>query len=477
MAKKLEEHLYRSAKTKEEYIDPATLKFRLHLIAKGGGILKPDDEEYGTEGQSDQSGSNVISRTSSGAYSGAGKDGSNKHYSVPNSRNNIQQTVPTESLSRGPENSSELMAGGVGLPLNNMLLQQMSNQAARSSILETKESSVSGTQVSMIPRQGMTEKIVIQQQRRLLLLRHTSKCTSGPSCRTQYCSQMVSVWKHIKKCRDNSCKISHCLSSRCVLNHYRKCKREGNTASCAICGPVMKHARQSGEGSEFRNGAVGWGQDDMSADEFDAFAFSDESPELPDSLDDIISFSEDAKIDVVVDDLYDSVMTQLGNIEPLDAFPMRELNTAPKSIGGDKPIPQDIGNLPLALNPQRNVEIAQQYAGQSEILGNLQAQTQTQLKNDSGSPILELQKELKQKQLLSQLIHQQKVNYYSRLRTDRISPMFSHHRSLFARRTFSARIENCSKSLRSPQICNRHSNFRRSRLFASSYMNSMISSN
>jgi hypothetical protein len=232
----------------------------------------------------------------------------------------------------------------------------------------------------------------------------------------------------------------------------------------------MKHARQSGEGSEFRNGTVGWGQDDMGADEFDAFAFSDESPELPDSLDDIISFSEDAKIDVVVDDLYDSVMTQLRNIEPLDAFPTRELNTMPKSIGGDKPIPQ-------ALNPQRNVEITQQYAGQSEILGNLLAQTQTQLKNDSGCSILELQKELEQKQLLSQLIQKQKVNYFSRLRTYRISPMFSHRRSLFARRTSSARIENCSKSLRSPQICNRHSNFRRSRLFASSYMNSMISSN
>ena len=35
MAKSLEEHLYRSAQTKEEYLDPSTLKKRLQLIAHG----------------------------------------------------------------------------------------------------------------------------------------------------------------------------------------------------------------------------------------------------------------------------------------------------------------------------------------------------------------------------------------------------------------------------------------------------------
>ena len=35
MAKRLEEHLYRSAQTKEEYLDPSTLKKRLQLIAHG----------------------------------------------------------------------------------------------------------------------------------------------------------------------------------------------------------------------------------------------------------------------------------------------------------------------------------------------------------------------------------------------------------------------------------------------------------
>ena len=40
MAKKLEEHLYRSALTKEEYVDQSTLKKRLQMIAHGLGVPK-----------------------------------------------------------------------------------------------------------------------------------------------------------------------------------------------------------------------------------------------------------------------------------------------------------------------------------------------------------------------------------------------------------------------------------------------------
>lgn len=379
MAKKLEEHLYRSARTKEDYIDPATLKFRLHLIAKGG-ILKPDDDEYGVEILDDSVGS-VISKTSSGAQSlgiGTGKDLSNKIYSGTGMRNN-RQAVPKANVSRGPENISP-MAGNVGLPMNNMPLQRMSSQATGSSFSDTQD--------SRIPRQEKTDDIVIQQQRRLLLLRHASKCTSGPTCRTQHCSQMVSVWKHLKKCRDNSCKLSHCLSSRCILNHYRKCKREGNFTSCTICGPVIL---QSGEG--IYNGAAGWRHDDTSADEFDKFVFGSE--ELTCTSEDMIGFPENVKIDGVVDDLYDSVMSQLGDIEPLDAFPIHKQNIAPTNI--------------IQSLQQRSVGITDQQVGQSETLDILQTQSQPQLKIDSGCSILELQKELEQKQLLSQLIQQQKV--------------------------------------------------------------------
>ena len=87
------------------------------------------------------------------------------------------------------------------------------------------------------------KKVIRQQQKRLILLRHASKCNKGPSCKTKFCPQMVVLWKHMKKCRDKSCKTPHCLSSRCVLNHYRICKGENRTNSCGVCAPVMKHIR------------------------------------------------------------------------------------------------------------------------------------------------------------------------------------------------------------------------------------------
>jgi hypothetical protein len=67
------------------------------------------------------------------------------------------------------------------------------------------------------------EKVVRQQQQRLLLLRHASKCTAGAACKTKFCPKMVELWRHMKQCRDKNCQTAHCLSSRCVLHHYRIC--------------------------------------------------------------------------------------------------------------------------------------------------------------------------------------------------------------------------------------------------------------
>lgn len=83
-------------------------------------------------------------------------------------------------------------------------------------------------------------KLIQQQQQRLMILRHASKCKLGSSCNVRYCSQMVSLWNHMKKCRNKDCKTPHCLSSRMVLNHYRMCKRKGTTATCKVCGPLYQ---------------------------------------------------------------------------------------------------------------------------------------------------------------------------------------------------------------------------------------------
>ncbi len=87
------------------------------------------------------------------------------------------------------------------------------------------------------------EKVVRQQQQRLLLLRHASKCTAGPACKTKFCGKMVELWGHMKQCRDKNCQTAHCLSSRCVLHHYRICKAENRTASCEVCSTVLSQGK------------------------------------------------------------------------------------------------------------------------------------------------------------------------------------------------------------------------------------------
>lgn len=96
------------------------------------------------------------------------------------------------------------------------------------------------------PEAAQKKKVIMQQQQRLLLLRHASKCKAGQACSTKFCNQMVTLWRHMKTCRDKNCKTSHCLSSRCVLNHYRICKSQGKTATCEVCGPVMSQIRLHG---------------------------------------------------------------------------------------------------------------------------------------------------------------------------------------------------------------------------------------
>merc|ERR1712238_467639 len=101
-----------------------------------------------------------------------------------------------------------------------------------------------GVGVGAVGAGGDPERVIRQQQQRLLLLRHASKCKLGSACTTKFCAQMKPLWQHMKKCRDRDCTTRHCQSSRCVLTHYRICKSQGNTATCEICGPVMEHIRK-----------------------------------------------------------------------------------------------------------------------------------------------------------------------------------------------------------------------------------------
>ena len=94
-------------------------------------------------------------------------------------------------------------------------------------------------------KQQMDHKaeILRQQQQRLLMLRHASKCTNenGMCTFSASCHAMKILWHHIKSCKDNNCKTKHCISSKYVLSHYSNCK--DNT--CERCFPVRDAMRNS----------------------------------------------------------------------------------------------------------------------------------------------------------------------------------------------------------------------------------------
>jgi TAZ zinc finger len=110
--------------------------------------------------------------------------------------------------------------------------------------IETKEPIAKIAPISTSSEAKQTEretdraKVLHQQQQRLLLLRHASKCeaATGQCTITIHCDQLKDLWKHIGKCKDKDCKMLHCVSSRFVLSHYHRCK----DLACVVCSPIRK---------------------------------------------------------------------------------------------------------------------------------------------------------------------------------------------------------------------------------------------
>ena len=90
------------------------------------------------------------------------------------------------------------------------------------------------------------QKVLKQQQQRLLLLRHASRCPHDDeeiNCpATPHCRSMKTLWKHVLVCKDQVCSTSHCVSSRYVLSHYSKCRE----SECPLCKPVRDAIKRSG---------------------------------------------------------------------------------------------------------------------------------------------------------------------------------------------------------------------------------------
>lgn len=224
MAKSLEEHLYRSAQTKEEYLDSSTLKKRLQLIAHGLELHRSTSSES----------ANGISNSQK---SNSDLTGNN----APLESQQLQQYLQMNS----PDQMG--MSGNfTGMGLSG----SMSGQTSVAGGNDTSIGIGGGISDSYDdPTILQKKKVIKQQQQRLLLLRHASKCKEGPNCKTKFCKQMTELWHHMKQCRDKNCNKAHCLSSRCVLNHYRICKVQGKTNTCEVCGPVMEKIKRQDEES------------------------------------------------------------------------------------------------------------------------------------------------------------------------------------------------------------------------------------
>lgn len=354
MAKSLEEHLYRSAKSKADYTDLNTLKKRLQAIAHGleihrssspgnsvtseqstglaqlGVSLRNNNDETNSQnsnfsvtaavrstmgtpvvsgqgnvqGNSDvlnmimqgsqQQGNTLLSNPGNaihlqGGAATARQQGDNWSMnqevrsgnlliphatafqeqdqgnifpmSAQNSGNLMSdQRNPSQMTSKMQNNSQDtnLFSSASSLQPNvtdfdgtsdsNLMIQEQSAVAGWGLLMPSNETSETNDSSILAkfqdPTASQKKKVIVQQQQRLLLLRHASKCTIGLQCSTKFCDQMVTLWKHMKTCRNKNCKTSHCLSSRCVLNHYRICKSNGRTSTCEVCGPVMLRIKQ-----------------------------------------------------------------------------------------------------------------------------------------------------------------------------------------------------------------------------------------
>lgn len=237
------------------------------------------------------------------------------------------------------------------------------------------------------------EKVVRQQQQRLLLLRHASKCTAGTSCKTKFCGKMVELWRHMKQCRDKNCQTAHCLSSRCVLHHYRICKAENRTATCEVCSTVLNNGKSfvSGKGSLDDQGRNIDLMEQLAIEHAEQDELDDSS--LMKAAQNVVSFSQDSAGIAFDTSQYQSQMQAL--------MQQQTQTTGAASNSGT------VNGMFPFQSLQGNAITSQQYQQQQHALNN---QTAQNLQQFSGINIpLSIQQQQKQQAILLQMqAHQQK---------------------------------------------------------------------
>jgi hypothetical protein len=96
-----------------------------------------------------------------------------------------------------------------------------------------------------IPESMEVSPRIKNKRKRLLLLRHASRCTIDERqevCSvTPHCAMMKRLLRHMREgCLDkNRCQVAHCASTRRILTHYRRCR----DPECPVCARVRRHVR------------------------------------------------------------------------------------------------------------------------------------------------------------------------------------------------------------------------------------------
>ncbi|GBG24486.1 Histone acetyltransferase HAC5 [Hondaea fermentalgiana] len=216
LARRLEVALYKQSKSKEEYMDPATLRQRVRELAKASTAQQ--QQQIATK-----SGAGMHPTAAAQQQAQAMRRAAAVNGQQPQQQQQQQQPVYTASAASA--NHGRAVPGTAGdlrlkvkqpVPPGQQQLQQQHERSSTS--------------------QHDKDQILKQRQQRLLLLRHASRCQNPEgTCKvTELCARMKSLWKHISKCKDPRCPEPHCVSSRYVLSHYHRCVKE----DCPVCKPV-----------------------------------------------------------------------------------------------------------------------------------------------------------------------------------------------------------------------------------------------
>lgn len=325
--------MYRSAKTRDEYTNFNTLRQRLQIVARSLVYNNLDPFDHGVMSSLSQLSGDIskhVNHKADVAVSELVNSPSQASFNPSSNLNQMSMQQGSDLFSStngvGPkENQSGNSAQSqqykllrekqqkLHMDINGKMKIQAQNGSSQSNFEHSHKSSQAVFQQlqqslrngnnSLVPpipeicrpvssskqHSAQRKREIKQQQQRLLLLRHASRCTAGPSCKTQFCPQMVELWKHMKECTDKNCQTSHCLSSRCVLNHYRSCKAEKKTPTCEVCSIVTKQSKLSQsqtDGDQFdmlNNTDVprGGGADTQAAsgvNQFDAYMNANNAP-------------------------------------------------------------------------------------------------------------------------------------------------------------------------------------------------------